>query len=185
MNRRSLLHCLTIAVSGFLFVAAPTFIGCVTKQENAANVPIEQTRAYVITREAIHLAAVADLRLRPQDRIALERANVGLQAIVASKNWDLSAAAAALAAGGITQANTPDAILLIGSLTTLLDAFTGKTIDLKDSRNAQAWISGAAAGLAAAMGTSEPTVAARGIPTMDPTVTAAAFRQASVATRPK
>lgn len=175
MKRRSFLP-LLVATLGI------SLTGCVTSKE--ASLPIEQTRVYTVAREVLYLGAVADLRLRPTDRLALERASAGLDALVAQKRWDLAAAAQALTAAGITQASSQDALLVIQGVTTLYDLFAKKPLDLSTNRTAEAYVRAANDALKAALG-----VQVAGLPRsrvgpgeIDPQV-AFLFHQAAESTR--
>lgn len=134
--------------------------GCISPQE--ASLPIEQTRVFALTRFVVYAGSSTLLRQQPQQRAILERSKAGLDSLVASAKWDVAAVGQALVMAGVTQAQTPEATLIVAGVTLLTDVWLHKQVDLGSNRTAEAYVRGATEGLTTAL--TEPAVATRSGP---------------------
>ncbi len=114
------------------------------------------------------LGAFGAVLAQPDKREAFVAAHRGLDALIASERWDITAASAAFSQSGGIEITSDEGKLMLGAAPLFVDAFLPGSVDLKQSAYARAVIIGTNRGLLMALGSTTHSVPSRGPAGVDP-----------------
>jgi hypothetical protein len=131
-------------------VAIVISTGCATNQ-GGPETDKSVARIHSISKLAAYSGTRVELIRSPQSRPALEQVRAGVNDLVSQEKWDM-AALVIIAGGRFPEMQSDEGLLVLTAAPMLLDLFTGAEWDLRESRYAEATITGIAAGMNLALG---------------------------------
>lgn len=149
VSKKLTLFCLVsacITLIGLTFLS----VGCATNQGQPDS-DKSVARVHAISKLATYSGTRVELIRSPESRPALEQVRAGVNDLVAQEKWD-TASLVIIAGGRFPELQSDEGLLILTATPMLLDLFTGSSWDLRESRYAEATITGIAAGMNLALG---------------------------------
>lgn len=139
-------------IESILLIALITLvaIGCATPQGTPDHDPVA-ARIHSVSKLASYSGARIQLLRDPDSRAELERIRQGVNELAAQDKWD-TAALVIVIGGNFSELQSDEGTLILTTVPMFIDLFTGAQWDLRDSRYAEAVITGVAGGLNLALG---------------------------------
>jgi hypothetical protein len=125
--------------------------GCATNQEPGASDDRSVARVHSVSKLAAYSGTRLQLLRDPSSRPAMEKVRDGVNDLVAQEKWDTTALV--LVAGGhFAELQSDEGTIALTAVPLFIDAFSGAQWDLRESRYAEAAITGIASGMTLALG---------------------------------